>query len=402
MRDGTWDTEIDRVAAVRALRLLDTPQEERFDRITRLAQHVLDVPIALVSLVDMDRQWFKSCIGLDHRETPRSVSFCSHAIRRDELMEVPDTREDPRFAHNPTVTEPPHARFYAGQPISASSGHRIGTLCVLDRRPRRLTGRERAELRDLAAWVELECAVVQSNLAEAKADRARQDFTMMVSHELRTPLTSVHGSLELLASGRFGELGPQADRQVRIAAKITDRLVRLADDVLDLSKVRSGELRLRLDDVDLAEVIDSAVHAVEGAARRRNVAVIVKGAPTTVRGDADRLVQAVTNLLANAVKVSPPDAPVEVCCGTEQGAAAIRIVDRGPGVPADQLCRIFEPFVRLDLASRGEGAGLGLTITRGIVAAHGGTVSAESMLGAGSTFTVTLPAAGPLVERTWW
>jgi signal transduction histidine kinase len=113
-------------------------------------------------------------------------------------------------------------------------------------------------------------------------------------------------------------------------------------------------------------------------------------------------VQAVTNLLANAVKVSPPDAPVEVCCGTGQGAAAIRIVDRGPGVPADQLCRIFEPFVRLDLASRGEGAGLGLTITRGIVAAHGGTVSAESMLGAGSTFTVTLPAAGPLVERTWW
>jgi GAF domain-containing protein len=190
MKNGTWDTEITRVAAVRSLRLLDTQREERFDRITRLAQHVLEVPIAVISLVDSDRQWFKSSVGLDYRETARSISFCSHAIQHDALMEIPDAREDPRFAANPTVTGAPYTRFYAGQPITAGSGHRVGTLCVMDVQPRRLTGRERAELRDLATWVELECVVARSDL---EADSGRLDFTSTVSRELPRPRASLTG-----------------------------------------------------------------------------------------------------------------------------------------------------------------------------------------------------------------
>ncbi|QFZ21801.1 GAF domain-containing sensor histidine kinase [Saccharothrix syringae] len=398
MTDEAWDAEVNRVAALKALRLLDTPSEERFDRITRLARDVLDAPIALVSLVDLERQWFKSCVGLADHQTSRGVSICSYAIRGDDLFEVPDLLADERFAHFPIVTDE-GARSYAGQPVRAPSGHRVGTLCVIDRRARRLSGVERQRLRDLAAWVELECAVVQSALAAQDAEQAKRDFTALVGHELRTPLTSVHGSLELLASGRFGDLPERARQLLGIAVDNTDRLVRLADDVLDLSRVRDGRLHLRPTAVELADVVRQAVHAVEGAAGRRGVPVVVDAEPVLVRGDADRLVQVVTNLLANAVAVSPPGEPVRVACGAAgEVTARVCVSDRGGGVPADQLDRIFEPFVQL----RPGGAGLGLAITRGIVEAHGGSVGVRSVPGGGSTFTATLPVAGPEVDRPWW
>lgn len=138
------------------LNILDTPPEERFDRLTRLAQHLLKVPIAVVSLVDSNRQWFKSCQGLDASETPRGISFCGHAILDDRLFVIPDALLDPRFADNPLVTGAPNIRFYAGQPLKASNGSRLGTLCVIDSKPHQLTQVERDSLRDLAVLVENE------------------------------------------------------------------------------------------------------------------------------------------------------------------------------------------------------------------------------------------------------
>jgi GAF domain-containing protein len=117
-----------RLIALHALNLLDTPSEERFERITRIALRVFDVPIALISLVDADRQWFKSCQGLAFSETPRSISFCGHAILQDQVLVISDAWLDPRFRDNPLVTEDPHVRFYAGQPLTASDGSRVGPL----------------------------------------------------------------------------------------------------------------------------------------------------------------------------------------------------------------------------------------------------------------------------------
>ncbi len=151
--------EADRLMSLHALRLLDTPPEERFDRITRLAQIVLGSPIARVSLVDAKRQWFKSSQGLPGlRETPRELSFCAHAILGEGIMEIPDLAADERFRDNPFVTGEPRLRFYAGSPISSPDGRRVGALCVADRRPRELTVAERGALKDLAALVEDELA----------------------------------------------------------------------------------------------------------------------------------------------------------------------------------------------------------------------------------------------------
>ncbi len=139
-----------RLAALRDLAVLDTDPEERFDRHTTEISRLLDVSVALVSLVDADRQWFKSHVGITARETPRDMSLCAHAILGGDLLEVPDALVDPRFADNPLVTGGPRMRFYAGMPLVLRSGARVGTLCVADIRPKKLDADEIAHLRRVA------------------------------------------------------------------------------------------------------------------------------------------------------------------------------------------------------------------------------------------------------------
>ncbi|HEY1546450.1 MAG TPA: diguanylate cyclase [Kofleriaceae bacterium] len=142
-----------RVEALREYDVLDTIAEESFDRVTRLVARTLDVPIALVSLVDLDRQWFKSCVGLDARETSRNVAFCSYAIMSDELFVVPNALADDRFRDNPLVTDGPKIRAYAGAPLVTEQGFRLGTLCAIDQRPRQFSHSQLDTLRDLAGVV---------------------------------------------------------------------------------------------------------------------------------------------------------------------------------------------------------------------------------------------------------
>ena len=124
-----------RLAALRSYQILDTPAEERYDRIVRMAARLFGSPIALISLVDGDRQWFKASVGLEARQTPRAISFCAHAIEQDGVFVVPDAAADPRFAENPLVTGAPHVAFYAGAPLVTTDGHALGTVCVIDHQP---------------------------------------------------------------------------------------------------------------------------------------------------------------------------------------------------------------------------------------------------------------------------
>jgi len=179
--------EFARLEALRSYRVLDTPPEEAVDAITRLASSICGVPIALVSLLDTDRQWFLSAHGLsDARQTPRNLAFCAHAILTPDLMVVTDALNDPRFADNPLVTEGPHIRFYAGMPLVDDAGFALGTLCVLDRVPRTLSSTQKAALADLAVLVVRlfearrnagQLALLSNSLIEAK-----EDLSAMVDH----------------------------------------------------------------------------------------------------------------------------------------------------------------------------------------------------------------------------
>ena len=178
--------EPDRLETLRSLSILDTLPEERFDRLTRMAKRLFGVPIALVSLVDENRQWFKSCIGLSVSETSRDISFCGHAILGNGLFIIPNAIEDERFADNPLVVNEPYIRFYAGCPLRAPDGRKLGTLCIIDRKPRSLGEGDLEALVDLASMVEHEFSAIQLATMDELTDISnRRGFMLLARHSLR-------------------------------------------------------------------------------------------------------------------------------------------------------------------------------------------------------------------------
>ncbi len=192
-----------RLAALYAMKLLDQGTNENFDRVTRLAAGLFGVPIALVSLVDADRQWFASRVGLDAAETPRCDAFCAHAILRPDVFVVEDARADPRFSDNPLVLGPPNIRFYAGAPISSSDGHLLGTVCVIDSEPRSLDDSQKEALRDLADLAERELQVIGMALTDQLTGLAnRRAFVQAgsqlvhLAHRRQEPVAALYADVD--------------------------------------------------------------------------------------------------------------------------------------------------------------------------------------------------------------
>jgi len=171
------EREAARVAALDRYAILDTEPEQSFDDLVILASHVCKTPMALLSLVDDHRQWFKSAVGVQVRETPKEYSFCAHAIQQNDLFIVPDTLKDPRFKDNPLVTGEPHIRFYAGAPLVNGDGFAMGTLCVGDRQPRELDEDQKAALTSLSrlALRQMELRMNLQMLKDALNDRTREE-----------------------------------------------------------------------------------------------------------------------------------------------------------------------------------------------------------------------------------
>jgi diguanylate cyclase (GGDEF)-like protein len=178
--------EAERLHALRALQILDSSHEERFDRVTRLARRLFGVPISLVSLIDEDRQWFKSAQGLDVSETSREISFCGHAINQTGLFIVPNVLDDERFYDNPLVTGAPNIRFYAGYVLKIRQGINIGTLCLIDSKPRDMDDEDRQLLQDLGQMIEQEIKSIQlATLDELTMISNRRGFMTLVDHSLK-------------------------------------------------------------------------------------------------------------------------------------------------------------------------------------------------------------------------
>jgi signal transduction histidine kinase len=390
-----------RLAALRRVQILDTPRERRFDDIVEIAAQVTGMPIALINLVDSDRQWGKALVGIDDSEAPRETSFCSVAIASgDEVMVVDDTHEDPRFADNPLVTGEPWMRFYAGAPIVDRAGYRLGSVCVVDRVPRTLDEGQRRALRALARQtmdqLELRLAL-EADREEVRSlrelDRLRDQFVATVSHELRTPLTSIRGWLDLLIEDAGTLESEERDALQRVDRNV-DRLARLVGDLLDLTRADAGVLSMRSELVDLAALTRDAVASLanaEGAADR-DVRLTVEPS-IRVTGDTQRLARVIDNLCSNAIKYTPPGGRVAVDLGQRDGSAVLRVSDIGIGIPAAEREHLFRPFFRASTATdRGiPGTGLGLAVSKAIVERHGGSIAVSDAEGGGVVFTVTLP-----------
>ena len=181
LKPSTPLNENTRIKTLQSLNLLDTAPEERMDRITQITSNMFDVPIALVSLVDSDRQWFKSCIGLNASETSRDISFCGHAILQGNVFFVKDTFNDERFYDNPLVTGEPKIRFYAGCPLEHENGSRLGTLCIIDRQPRAFSEEDAQLLKELATLVELELVQQLNRTIDQETGISNKDGFQLLS-----------------------------------------------------------------------------------------------------------------------------------------------------------------------------------------------------------------------------
>jgi signal transduction histidine kinase len=228
---------------------------------------------------------------------------------------------------------------------------------------------------------------------EGEVDEMKNEFVSMASHEMRTPMTSIKGSLELLLGGYAGELPAEASELLGISLTAVDRLVRLINDLLDISKIESGKMELKLDRLDIGECIGKSMRSLRALAEAHRVSIRSERTPDlpSVMGDRDRLEQVITNLLSNALKYTPPDSTVSILARREDNAVRVTVRDQGPGIPPDQLEKVFDRFCQL--AGAKKGSGLGLTICRALVEQHGGRIWVESDLGRGSQFHFELPTA---------
>ena len=241
------DNEDERLDALRRLNILDTPPEERFDRFTRMARRLFEVPTALISLVDESRQWFKSCQGLNATETSREVAFCAHTILSDHVLVVNDARVDERFRENPLVLGPPHIRFYAGAPLIIAPGIRAGTLCLIDQYPRHFPGEEQQLLRDLASMVGAELLAVQlATMDDETGLTNRRGLVSLGGHAL-SMCRRLGKSVMLLVFvvSETGATQPGSEQQTRDFASLLTRVFRDADLV---ARVRNGEFAVLVTD----------------------------------------------------------------------------------------------------------------------------------------------------------
>ena len=260
---------------------------------------------------------------------------------------------------------------------------------------RRTLGWRAAPMRDLLGETVGVTFTLNDVTRQREIDRMKTEFVSTVSHELRTPLTSIKGSLHLLLSDPALQLDATQRQLVDISVKNTDRLIRLITNILDISKIEAGHIQLELGMHGVDEFVSAAVDGIVAFAESRSIAIEtdVAGDLPLVRVDVDRMVQVVTNLLSNAIKFSPPGSTVIVKVSREGGHLALRVTDRGRGIAAEDMGKLFKKFQQLDgsnVRSVG-GTGLGLAICRGIVEEHGGSIDVESQLGQGATFTVTVP-----------
>ncbi|MEZ4401065.1 MAG: GAF domain-containing sensor histidine kinase [Kofleriaceae bacterium] len=387
--------EATRQACLDAHAIVDTPPEGAFDDVAAIAAAVCEVPIALVSLVDRQRQWFKARHGLDEPELARAVSFCGHAILGRDALVVPDATLDPRFHDNPLTTGAPFVRFYAGAPLITSDGHALGTLCVIDHVARTLTEMQLATLTRLARQV---VTLLELRTARARAEaasRAKSAFVASVSQRLRTQLTGILGLFQLGASMAITDEQRELEA---IATSTGHQLVEVVDELLTFSLLLGGRGAPAALPVDLAALVHDVVAMLRSAADAKGLALTAEVAPgleAPRRSDAPRFRQVLLNVVGNAIKFTETGAVVvRVAGGPASDQVEVQVIDTGVGIAPGDPGRVFERFAQIDPARANphHGPGLGLPVARMLAWLLGGDIAFVSEPGRGSTFVISLRA----------
>ena len=433
MNQHTPDYEAKRLAALYSYHIADTLNETEYDDIAKLASAICGTPVSLVTFIDDNWQWFKAKVGTDFNGTPREIAFCEHTIRTsNDVMVIEDAKADLRFAENPLVTQDPNIRFYAGAAFTTAEGYALGTVCVLDVVPRKLSTQQIEALqilsRQVSALLEtrkmnIDLGVANQSLkgqnrimagelqvlaAERLFDISKKNeelerinkeleaFAYITSHDLQEPLRKIRTFSSWLTEKEIGLLSDTGQSFLLKIGKSAARMQRLIQDLLHYSRVARSKIAYEATTLQqsLAPVLEDLEEQIAS-----------QGAIVEVHNDGRLFVieyqfqQLLYNLLSNSLKFSKdghtPQITIslfrEVHIASGEPFVRIEFSDNGIGFDNQHSDRIFTLFQRLHSEDKVSGTGIGLTIVRQIVNNHGGTISARGILGDGATFTICLP-----------
>lgn len=395
------DDEHERIHALHEIDILDADEEEIFDNLTRFASDLFRTPISLVSLVDENRQWFLSRHGLDACETPRTQSFCAHAIlNKEEVMVIPDASQDDRFSDNPLVTGSPGIRFYAGAPIVSDDGHALGSFCIIDTQPRydfkgsdhdKLKHFAQMSMREIMLWkARREAEQKLVDLRDSQEEQTR--ILALLGHDMKGSFNAIIGFC-----GLIGRMDPAADPKklreyVEVIGSASYRAHLLMENLMSWAQSGLTNPADRRIPADIRGPITAAVATVRPAAEFKSVEIIDCSVSCVVDIDPVQIEAVIRNLIGNAVKFSNAGGKVVVSTSTTEDSLTVSVEDQGVGMDQATVERVRSAATgRSQAGTAGEkGSGIGLVLSRDFLSAHESTLLVESAPGKGATFSFAL------------
>lgn len=385
--------ESERIKSLKSYLILDTETEEEIDNLTQLASEICETPITLVSLIDETRQWFKSKVGLDVNYTSRDLAFCAHAINEtNDLFIIEDARADNRFFDNPLVTSHPNVIFYAGVVLKSDEDLPLGTLCVIDHSPRKLSDKQIRSLKTISKQImnllnykksirkqeELSIQLIQKN-------RELERFASIAAHDLKSPLANIISAASLFSEIYASQIDAEGNLIIDTIEKSGQRLKSLIDGLLQFSKIDELSL-LTKSKVDLIKLIKDLTVLI---GNEDNLKISLNTKLTSIETYPILLDQILINLFSNSLKYSDKKiAEIELCISENSSHYLFIIKDNGPGIAKKDQDVIFNLFqtARAEDQFGNKGNGIGLATVKKIIEKLGGEIHIESEEGHGAEF----------------
>ena len=391
------EQEKERLKALESYSILDTLSESDYDDITAIASEICSTQISLISLIDDKRQWFKSHHGLDATETPKEYAFCAHAINDQEnVFIIQDARQDERFHDNPLVTGDPNVIFYAGVSLISDNGLPLGTLCVIDDKPKILSQSQIHSLKALGNQVMNILNLRKTKLTLEKAlvkleekNHELERFAFVAAHDLKSPLLGISGLSKLLSDNYASKIDNEGKEILVLIAKSSDKLKDLIDGLLAYTRCENV-----LKEVKSEINLNSLIKDITGLfSYEHELTLNLKSSISDIITNRAALEQVLINLVANAIKYNDKqNVKIEIGVSSSASHYEFYVQDNGPGIaPENQekIFGIFEVIANKDKFGR-RGNGIGLATVKKVVENSGGSIEVKSKLTQGAKFIFTI------------
>ncbi len=391
------ENEAERLKSLEKYNIIDTLPEESYDEITSLAAYICETPIALVSLVDENRQCFKSHLGLNTSETSRKYSFCAHAINNpNEPFIIEDATKDSRFHDNPLVADEPYLKFYAGYPLVNPDGYPLGSLCVLDYKPRTLSDSQIKALKNLSNQVvrTLELRKHQESLTTTNRiledkNKELEQFAYRAAHDLKSPLKNLSGLVDFCLNTQEENLDEEGQEMLKMMDQSSEELQALIEGILHYSRSDKW-LQEERENVDVKQLLEEVKNLLDS----KNFSHFhLPQGDVVINTHKVALKQVFMNLLSNSIKYcDKEELVIQIDYHKDDDYHYCSITDNGPGIPKQDQSKLFELFEVLNKKDKAgnKGTGIGLATVKKLVEGLGGKITVDSEEGNGTTFHLSI------------